>query len=254
MHWEASFRDLAGGQGGAIGRDQLPSIGCSWQHWGRARRNGRWEVVTDRVLHAAGSRPTGTRRAHAAIQDAGGDAVLHGRSAWFGLRGFDLSDLHVARRRGHRNCPSSLAVVHRLRDLGPGDVVIVRGVPTVTALRAIWSEASRYSSERWHDVGLRRIGRLLDDAHRADLVSWAALHHSIDLLAERGAPARGCCGSWLTNVGRERVRRRVATRTGSSGFLHRLRCRRCNGRWSWAVDRRSAEPIIAIVTCRSSSR
>lgn len=188
MHWEARFRRLAEQQEGVVGRDQLSEIDCDWNHWARAKRNGRWTVRSDRVLTAKGTSVTDGQRVHGALLDAGGSAVLHGPStlAWCGMRDFDLSMLHVTRRRGTRTAPCSLAVVHRLRDLEPDEVCLIRGIPSVTPLRAIWSEASRYSNQRWHERGLRRVGRLLDDANGMGLVRWADLQASVDALAERG--------------------------------------------------------------------
>ena len=203
MHWEARFRTLAAEQHGVVGIDQTGAIGCDCDHWWRARRNGRWEPLSDRVLLLAGTPPSEERRALAAVLDAGGDAVLHGRStlAWCGLRGFDLSTIEVVRRRGTTNSPAMLAEVHRVRDLRDADVTTLRGVPTVTPLRAIWSEASRYGAEHWFERGLVRVGRILDDAHRARLVTWDALHRSVDDL--------GCRGRSGTRVMRELARTRV---------------------------------------------
>ncbi len=166
----------------------MPTVGCSADHWWRARRNGRWETLSRRVLALVGTEPSDVRRVHAAVLDAGGSAALHGCSslAWFGQRGFDLSTIHVSRTRGGRKVGSALAVVHQLRDVRPGDIVVVRGVATMSPLRAIWSEASRYGSERRHEQGLARIGRLLDDAHRDGLVTWSALHRAVGDLQRSG--------------------------------------------------------------------
>lgn len=188
MHWEALFRSVASRQEGAFGIDQLAGIGCTIDHWWSAKRNGRWIEASRRVLLLDGTTGLPGQRVHAALLDAGGGAVLHGRStlAWFGLRGFDLSIIHVTRRRGTTSSGSELARVHRLRDLRPSDVCAVRGVPTLTPLRAIWSEASRFANQRWHDRGLARIGRLLDDANRDGLLTWADLHASLVALERSG--------------------------------------------------------------------
>lgn len=188
MHWEARFRDLARRQSGAIGIDQLSSIGCNGTHWARAKRNGRWHAVSRRVLLLDGTAPTADQRAHAAILDAGGGAVLHGPStlAAFELPGYQMTSVDITRRRGTTSDRCDLARVHRLRQLRACDIVTVRGIPTVSPLRAIWSEASRYASPRLYEVGLRKIGRLLDNAHRRGLVSWEDLHRSIAQLGRRG--------------------------------------------------------------------
>ena len=64
--------------------------------------------------------------------------------------------------------------------------MVARGVPTETPLRAIWSEAARLSNPRMFEIGVKRVGRLLDDAHVAKLVTWAALHEMVDDIRERG--------------------------------------------------------------------
>lgn len=175
-------------QDGAIGRDQLSSIGCDWNHWSRAKRNGRWKPTSPRVLVLEGTPTSDALRVRCAVLDAGPEAVLHGGTAlgWVGLRGFDLSRLDVARASGTVERPTTLARVHVLRELRPEDRCRVRGIPSVTPLRAIWSEASRYANPRWHEVGRQRIGRLLDDANVAGLLTWCELNRSVEALQERG--------------------------------------------------------------------
>lgn len=188
MHWEARFRVMAERQEGVLGIDQLPDLGASGDQWRQAKRSGRWEMLTRRVIRLVGATMTDGLRAHAAVLDAGGSAILHGPSslAWFGLRDFDLSTVHVVRRRGTTTDSCDLARVHRVRALDPRDIVVVRGIPTMTPLRAIWSEASRYSGPRSFEFGFRRIGRILDDAHTKRLVTWEDLHASVERLAKCG--------------------------------------------------------------------
>lgn len=188
MQWEARLRHLAGRQEGVVGIDQLGSAGCDGDHWARAKQSGRWVPMSRRVVRLAGVPSTPALRGHAAVLDAGGGAFLHGGSslAWFAMRGFDLARPQVARPRGTTSTPCELADVHRVRDIDDADLVVVRGVRTMTPLRAIWSEASRYSDERSFDQGVLRIGRLLDGANRRDLVRWDELHRSIDRLGRRG--------------------------------------------------------------------
>lgn len=188
MHWEARFRQHAQQQDGVIGIDQLPHLGCNGDHWRHAKRSGRWLALSRRVLQVAGAPLTDGLRAHAAVLDAGGGALLHGPStlAWFGLRGYDLSTVHVVRRRGTTCDACELASVHRVRNLARQDIVVARGVPTMTPLRAIWSEASRFSDPRSFEPGLLRIGRLLDDAHVKRLLTWDQLHDSLERLGKPG--------------------------------------------------------------------
>lgn len=188
MHWEQRLRQTAERQGGVVGISQLRDLECTGDQWGRARRSARWTSPSRRVLQVAGSPQTDEARLQAAILDAGGGAVLHGASAlaWMGLRRFDLREIHVVRRRETTRGLPRLSVLHRHRALTDEDVVIVRGVPSVTAIRAIWSEASRFSAPALFERGMRRVGRILDDAHVAGLVTWDELHRSMHRLARRG--------------------------------------------------------------------
>lgn len=188
MHWESRFEDWASRQEGLIAQFQLPAVACTTDHWWAARRNGRWRVLSDRVLAARASARTEAQRVLAAVLDTGPGSVLHGPStlSWKGLKEYDLRTIHVALPRGMHEVTTKLAVVHRLRSIRAHDVVVVRGVVTETALRAIWSEAARYASPRRRDIGIQRVGRTLDNAHKLGLVTWAGLHEMVDDLQERG--------------------------------------------------------------------
>lgn len=188
MHWERRFSEVAERHEGLIAKFHLPDIDCDSVEWWRARRSGRWIPVGDRVLKRVGAPATETQRVLAAVLEASPGAVLHGRSslAWLGMRGFDLATIEVARARGGSGATTELARVHRLRALRAHHVMVVRGVVTETALRAIWSEAARYAPERLHEIGHDRIGRLLDQAHRLGLVTWAGLHEMVGDIHERG--------------------------------------------------------------------
>ena len=188
MSNEEVLRALSSRQHGLVAKSHLPRVGLTLDDWRRARRNGQWEVISVRVLRLAGAPATPEQAAFAAVLDAGTGAMLHGPSAlaWHGMAGFDLRTLHVARPRERGSGGASLSRLHRLRDIRPHDVVVHRGVPTETALRAIWSEASRFSNPLRFDVGCRRIARLLDDANVAGLVTWSGLRELVDDIHERG--------------------------------------------------------------------
>ena len=188
MHWEARFQSVSATHEGLVARFHLPEIGLDSRHWWRAIRTGRWLPAGDRVIRAAAAPPTETQRVLAAILDASPGAVLHAGSAlaWLGMTGFGLATVLVARPRGLSSATTPLARVHRVRDLRPHDVIVVNGVATETALRAIWAEAARYAGPARHEIGIKRIGTLLDQAHRLRLVSWGGLHESVDDLRQRG--------------------------------------------------------------------
>jgi len=188
MHWEARFREHAAQQHGLVAKFHLPGMDCTAVHWTRALDNGRWDALSPRVIRLSGTPESDEQRALAAVLDASPGAVLHGRTtlAWFGVRGYDLAQIHVARPRGLSGLTTALGKLHRLRDVRAHDVVVVRGVPTETPLRAIWSEAARFSRPELFEAGMQRIGRLLDTAHVSRLVTWAALHEAVHEIAERG--------------------------------------------------------------------
>ncbi|MDZ7673583.1 MAG: hypothetical protein U5K30_00715 [Acidimicrobiales bacterium] len=188
MHWEDRLLHQATLQAGIVGIDQLPDLGLDCEHWKRARRSRRWTALTRRVLAVAGLPDSDERRAHAGILDAGGGAALHGPStlAWFHLQSFTLATIHVVRRRETTRALPTLAVLHRLRDLRDGDVITVRGVPTVRPIRAIWAEASRFSHPRRYEQGYRKVGRLLDDANTAGILTWCELHGEVERLGRPG--------------------------------------------------------------------
>lgn len=191
MSWEQTLRRIAERQDGVVAKFQLHDLDLTWDHWSRAKRNGRWEVLSRRVVRLRGSPESERQRAMAAVLDASPGAMLHGPSAlaWWGLRNFNLGTIHVSRPRDLSGATTSLATVHQLRDVRPHDLAVVHGVPTETALRAIWTEAAPYASNRSNakvELGVKRTGRLLDEAHRLGIVTWAALHELVDDVRERG--------------------------------------------------------------------
>lgn len=187
MHWEARMRRLAHHQTGVVGIHQMPAIGGDHRWWTRARRNGRWEQLSGNVLRADGWPSTTEQRAFAGVLDAGPSAFLFGESAlaWVGLRNRRLEPVQVGRWRGTSNRHGALARAHRLRDVRPCDLVVVRGLTVLAPLRAVWVEAGRLSGLplEW---SVPRIERLLDGAHRAGLVTWGQLHASLTALGRRG--------------------------------------------------------------------
>jgi len=188
MHWEDRFHLQSESQEGFVARFQLPSMGCTIDDWWTARRNGRWRVCSSRLILLRGTPPSDAQRVRGAILDTSPGAVLHHRStlAWLGLGDFNLREIEVARPRGLTGATSKLAVVHRLRDIRAHDVIVVRGVVTETALRALFCEAARYAAPHRLDIGAQKIGRLLDDANKRKLATWAALHEMVDDIQQRG--------------------------------------------------------------------
>lgn len=166
----------------------LPELGCTSDEWWRAIRTGRWALEGPRVLRSLSAPRTDAQRLLAATLDAGLGAVLHAETAlgWQGMPGFDLRRLKIARPYGSTSSRPVLAELHKLRRIRACDVFVRDGVATETALRAVWAIAERYATEARHELGLLRIGRLLDTGNRLGLLSWAGLAASVDELRERG--------------------------------------------------------------------
>ncbi len=187
MHWESRVRRLAAMQEGTIGIHQMHVLGGDHRWWTSARRSGRWEALSDNVLRLDGWPTSTEQRAYAGVLDAGPTAFLDGESAlaWFGVRNRHIEPVHVSRRRGTSNRQGALATAHRLRDVRPSDIVVHRALPVTAPIRAVWSEAARVAHLplEW---SVPRLGRVLDDLHRAGLVRWEELHDSITALARRG--------------------------------------------------------------------
>jgi len=188
MHWEQAFREEAERQHGLLAKFHVARLGFDSDHWWRAARSQRWELLSARVLRLHGVPETDEQRALAAVFDASPGAVLHGPTtlAWFGSRGYDLATIRVARSRGISGAGVELGHLHQLRRIRAHDVVVARGVPTETPLRALWAEAAKFAAPHRFEFGVRRIGRLLDDAHVRGLVTWSALHEMVDDISERG--------------------------------------------------------------------
>lgn len=188
MDWEERFMHRSSRQEGLLAKFQVGDLGCTNDQWWQAKRNGRWVDLSPRVIGPRGAPDSEARRALAATLDSGPAAMLHRGSAlaWQGMRGYDLRSIQTARLRGPVTWRPTLAEVHFLRDVRPHDLIVVRGVPSETALRAIWCEAARYASPARFDIGYKKIGRLLDEANRLKLVTWAGLHEMVDDIQKRG--------------------------------------------------------------------
>lgn len=181
------MRRLAALQSGVLGIHQVPSLGGDHRWWTQARRNGRWEPLSENVLRADGWPDTLEQRAFAGVLDAGRTAFLFGDPAlaWFGVRNRRLEPVQIGRRRGTTNRPGALARVHRLRDVRASDVVVVRGMPVLSPVRALWCEAATLAHLplEW---GVPRLARVADELNRSKLLRWEQLHASIAALGRRG--------------------------------------------------------------------
>ncbi len=84
-------------------------------------------------------------------------------------------------------CQNEAAPLDRLlKKVRAHHVVVLRGLVLQNALRAIWTEAARYSQPQRFEIAVIKIGAMLDQAHRLHLVTWAGLHEMVEDISQRG--------------------------------------------------------------------
>ena len=256
MHWEERFRWQSERSEGLVARFQLPGLGCDRDHWRRALANGRWDglpigssssVVVRRRMHSGfWPRSSTPVRAHPCTIGRlwRGSASVHSI--------FGTSRSRGAQPVGSASHPGDAA--QQLRCIRPHDIVVVRGVVTETALRAIWCEAAQYASPGRVDIGYLRIGRLLDAGHRMGLVTWAGLHEMVEDIHERGRSGT----TIMRALAEERPPDSSPTESNLEsrleGILDRAGCRSLGGRSGSAATSPSVALTTSMMTCRSSSR
>lgn len=225
MDIEHELRTLAEAQHSVIARHQVLSWGVSGDALDWRLRGPDWEAVTPRVLRLVGSVRTPGQRAMAAVLDAGPNGRLSHTpgAAWWGIPGFDLRTLHVARPRGRTRKPSSLAVIHEVLDIAPHHCTVLDGIPILRPDVIIFQLCGM--------VNPLRAERALDNGWSMGLYDGAQLLRTHDELRDRGRagtalmrrllkvrgrdyvpPASGLEGrvSWiLENAGERRLRRQV---------------------------------------------
>lgn len=169
----------AEGQHGLVTRDQATASGLSPEAWRHQLRTGGWERVTHRVARRAGSVPTASQRALAAVLDVGPCAYLSHRSAvaLWGVPGFSLEPLEVMVAR-HRRTPCVLATVHHPRHLPDPFAAVLDGIPVVRPALALLQIAPF--------VHPLRLQRALDWLWTRRLVSGPSLRQELAPVLRRG--------------------------------------------------------------------
>lgn len=199
--WEARLISVADENDGLGGRCHLPAVDLDRTAWRYALRSSRWEALSTRVLRSRSAPKTQAQRLRAAVLDAWPGAFFHAESAlgWLGLEGYSLAEVQLCRMRGVSNIRPELGVIHNLRAVRGHHLLVHHGLVTENACRAIWSIAAGYASPRRFELGVRKIGGLLDHAHREGLVTWAGLHEMVDDIRQRGRAGtrvmRACAAS-----------------------------------------------------------
>ncbi|HUS61426.1 MAG TPA: hypothetical protein VMY34_04460, partial [Acidimicrobiales bacterium] len=179
MRWDSVIQELAARQDGAVGTWQLEAVGLRPHELLRLRRGGGWRELSDRVLARTGSPATEGQALVAAVLDASPGAAicgLTGAHVW-GAPGYPLLPIHVVRHRGISRRPSTLAIVHEVVDLHPGQVKVIDGIPVVSPARVVCEIAG---------VAPHRAERLLDRFWSERLLDGRTFDRTVQELAGRG--------------------------------------------------------------------
>jgi very-short-patch-repair endonuclease len=141
---------------------------------------GRIELVTARVLRSPGSPRTDRQRVLAAVLDAAPDGCASGSTAaaLWGVAGYRLFPVHVARPRGATGRRTSLAILHELRALPPHHIRLYDGIPVLGPERTV--------VDLCRTEHPARAGRTLDDLWRRRLLSGRSVRALVDELSIQG--------------------------------------------------------------------
>lgn len=174
-------RDLARSQHGVVGDRQSNELGVDARHREARVASGAWEKLGTRAFVLAGVPLTDKTRAMAAVLDVRGDVYLsHTSAAWlWGIPGFELDPIQVARRYEGSRRPSRLARIHNLRGVPDGHLGEVDGIPVASPVLACFQIAALTAS-------LRRTERATDNVLAMGLARIKAFHDLLQTLAERG--------------------------------------------------------------------
>ena len=139
-----------------------------------------YERVTRRVLRRRGAPRSDRQRVLAAVLDASPGAFACGptAAASWGVTGYRLTPVHVARPKGLSGRRTAMATLHEIARLRERHVTVLHGVPIVrpevVVLQLCGSE---------HPA---RAERTLDNLWRRRLVSARSLRRTLDELAAQG--------------------------------------------------------------------
>lgn len=180
-------------QHGLVTRAQALAAGMSPDRIDHRVRRGAWRRLAAGVFALVSSPATWRQRLLAACLAAGPFAVASHRSAaaLFGLSGIPAGVVEIAVPRG-RSHRSELAVVHQVRDLPPGDVTRIDGIPVTRPARTLVDLAGVVSE--------RALEEAVDDALCRRLVTLPRLDGRAAALAGKGrtgaANLRAILATW----------------------------------------------------------
>jgi len=171
---------LTSTQGGAASRGQLRSIGVEGRAIRRLVSAGDLIAKGPEVVIAAGTPPSSELDVIAASLDAAPSAVTHTTAAaWWGVAGFNLRPIQIAREHRGLGRPSLADRIHVVRSLPEAWTTVHRGVRVARPELAVLHLCGT--------IDLGRAARALDNAWAMRLLSGRSL---VALLAEYGEHGR----------------------------------------------------------------
>jgi Transcriptional regulator, AbiEi antitoxin len=169
---------LADRQHGVVSIEQLKELGYSTSAVGRAAESGRLHSV-DRSVYAVGhTRLSLHGRCFAAVFACGPGAVLsHHSAAWLhGLARWSPDPFHVTGPVARR--PRLPVRIHRARQLGQADRVLVEGIPVSAVPRTLLDLAAAVKFEQLEKIVERsEEGGIFDLRQVEDLLARTVGHH-----------------------------------------------------------------------------
>jgi very-short-patch-repair endonuclease len=167
-------------QHGLVLATQIRTAGLSRSAERHAVAADRLQRVTTRVLRVPGTPPTEHQRVLAGVLDAAPASAACGSTgaALWGVAGWGLIPVHVARPFGRTGRRSELAVLHEIARLRPHHVTEMRGIPVVRPEVLVLQMCGATYPQRAESV--------LDNLWRRRLVSGRSLRRTLDELAASG--------------------------------------------------------------------
>lgn len=173
-------RATARRQHGVIGDRQAAAGGLDHRRVATRRANGAMVPTGRRAFFLAGVPVTDRARAMAAVLDVRGASYLsHTSAAWlWGVPGFRLDPIHVARRFEGTRRTSSLSHIHNLRGVPERHLGEVDGIPVASPVLACFQVAALGSHGRTE--------RAVDNVLAMGLATPDTFARLLMVLAQRG--------------------------------------------------------------------
>ncbi|MGH8923929.1 MAG: hypothetical protein ACRDWA_04695, partial [Acidimicrobiia bacterium] len=182
MTFDELLRQTTARQYGVIGRRQIRAFGGTRTQVAHRIAKGILLPVTPEVLELTGSPPSDAKIALTAVLDAPPGAVLSHTSAaaWWQLPGFriDQNDLHVLIPQQGTPRRGRLSIIHYHKDLPPGELMTLNGIPITSPALTIFHLAAILS--------LQRTTRACDNGWSMRLFDGLDLPHLLKRLASSG--------------------------------------------------------------------